>query len=68
MIGSPYNRSLLYCIICGLVGLYSLTGCTPHNYKAEADEQVYGIIDQKWRDDFGPRANYRISDAQRCPN
>jgi len=40
-----------------------LAGCTQHNYKKEADEKVYNIIDQKWREDFGTKANYKISDT-----
>jgi outer membrane protein TolC len=48
--------------------LCSLAGCAQHNYKKEADEQVYGIIDQKWRDDFGTKANYKISDVATSPS
>jgi outer membrane protein TolC len=40
-----------------------LTGCGPKNYKKDADERVYGIIDQKWESDFGSRANYRVNDV-----
>ncbi len=68
MTGNAYSRRLPYCIICSLVSLSTLTGCTPQDYKAQADEQVYGIIDQKWRDEFGARANYRISDVPASPN
>jgi len=52
----------------GLAGLCTLAGCTRHNYKKEADEQVYSIIDQKWDDDFGSKANYTISDVAPSPN
>jgi len=55
-------------IILGLTGLCILTGCSQHNYKKEADEQVYRIIDEKWRDDFGSRANYVVSDVAASPN
>lgn len=56
-------------IICGFAALLSLTGCRSRaDYKAEADEAVYNIIDQKWQDDFGSKANYRISDTQPLPN
>jgi len=51
-------------MICSLTGLYGLAGCTQHNYKKEADEQVYKIIDQKWQDDFGTKANYKVSDTE----
>ena len=54
--------------IFSLVCLCSWAGCTQHNYKKEADEQVYNIINQKWRKDFGTQANYRISDTEPLPN
>ena len=62
------NRNLItklptYTIICILVCFVNLTGCTEHNYKKEADEKVYKIIDQKWREDYGTKANYKISDT-----
>lgn len=68
MICNCFNRQLVYLIICGLVCLCSVAGCTQHNYKKEADEQVYNIIDQKWRQDFGTKANYKISDTAPSPN
>ena len=68
MICSGDNRKLLYLIVCGLVGLYCLKGCTPQSYKGEADEQVYRIIDQKWDEDFGTKNNYKISDTVPSPN
>jgi len=41
-----------------------LSGCkTPDEYKLEADEEVYNIIDKKWEDRFGQKTNYVISDA-----
>ncbi len=68
MICNYFTRQLVYLITCGLVCLFSLAGCTQHNYKKEADEQVYNIIDQKWRQDFGTKANYKISDTAPSPN
>jgi len=68
MICNCFNRQLAYLNICGLVCVCSLAGCTQHNYKKEADEQVYNIIDQKWREDFGTKANYKISDTAPSPN
>ena len=59
---------LLYAIVCSLVSLFCVTGCIEHNYKKEADEQVYSIIDRKWQKDFGTKANYRISDVAPSPN
>lgn len=66
-----FTKKLLYRILCPLVGLYSLSGlngCGPQNYKKDADERVYSIIDQKWQKDFGAKANYKISDTPASPN
>jgi len=68
MIRSGYSRQLLDSVAFSLVGLCCLAGCTRQNYKAEADKQVYQIIDHKWQDEFGTRANYRISDVTSSPN
>ncbi|UCE50181.1 MAG: TolC family protein [Phycisphaerales bacterium] len=59
---------LSFFIMPALAGLCGLAGCTRPNYKRDADEQVYRIIDEKWRDDFGSRANYAISDVTPSPN
>jgi len=45
------------------VCLVMLAGCGPKNYKKDADDRVYSIIDQKWESEFGSQANYRISDV-----
>lgn len=58
----------MYAIVCSLVSLSCVTGCVEHNYKREADEQVYSIIDRQWQKDFGSKANYRISDVAPSPN
>lgn len=49
--------------ILGLVG-----ACSPEQYKAEADEEVYQIIDSKWQDSFGHKSNYIISDSNVPPS
>jgi len=54
--------------LLGLAGLCGLVGCTQPDYKKEADEQVYRIIDQKWSDDLGSKANYAISDVAPSPD
>jgi outer membrane protein TolC len=47
----------------GIAVILSFVGaCSPEHYKADADEEVYKIIDSKWQDDFGIKANYTISD------
>ena len=53
-------------LLCWLLGIAVILGfvgaCSPQHYKADADEEVYNIIDSKWQDDFGQKANYTISD------
>ncbi len=39
-------------------------GCSPEHYKADADEEVYKIIDSKWQDGFGEKVNYIVSDSE----
>ena len=43
-------------------------GCSPEHYKAEADKEVYQIIDSKWRDGFGSKVNYKVSDVPASAN
>ncbi len=45
-------------MILGICG-----GCSPDQYKAKADKEVYEIIDDKWQDDFGNKSNYIIGDS-----
>ncbi len=53
----------LLCWLLGIAVILGLAGaCSPQHYKADADEEVYNIIDGKWRDEFGIKANYTISD------
>jgi outer membrane protein TolC len=47
-----------FAVITGFAG-----GCSPEQYKADADKEVYKIIDDKWEDEFGVKANYIISDS-----
>lgn len=64
-----YPRKNLICLIlCALTCMCCWPGCAQHNYKKEADEQVYNIIDQKWKEDFGTKNNYKISDTEPSPN
>ena len=64
------NQRLARLAICSLVAVCALTGCTsdPYEYKTQADEKVYNIIEQKWSDDLPSPANYRISDVTPGPN
>ncbi|MHC4060117.1 MAG: TolC family protein [Planctomycetota bacterium] len=67
MICDCFEKSFASLLMWGFVGLYLLSGCDRHNYKNEADEQVYKIIDQKWQEGFGGKANYKISDTEPLP-
>ena len=69
MISDSFTKKPSYSIILILAGVYCLAGCSsPADYKADADEQVYNIIDQKWQQSFGSRVNYKISDTEPSPN
>ncbi|MHC4890113.1 MAG: TolC family protein [Planctomycetota bacterium] len=68
MVCNCFTKKLAYSILCGLAGLCSLSGCAQHNYKAEADEDVYKIINQKWQKEFGSLVNFKISDTEPSPN
>jgi outer membrane protein TolC len=58
---------LLYVLCAGvIIGLGG--ACSPTRYKAEADKEVYKIIDKKWKNDFGQKVNYTISDVAPSPN
>ncbi|RKY05170.1 MAG: hypothetical protein DRP56_09225 [Planctomycetota bacterium] len=46
-----------------------LSGCrTQQEYKEQADEETYTILDQKWQPKHGIKVNYRISDVAPDPN
>jgi len=47
-----------------MVLLVLLVGCGPKNYKQDADERVYSILDRQWDPEFGTKANYRVSDVE----
>jgi len=68
MIRNCFTKKLAYSIMVGLAGLCSLSGCAQHDYKAEADEKVYKIIEQKWQKEFGSQVNFKISDTEPSPN
>ena len=51
------------------LSVLSLSGCkSPEQYKTEADEEAYRIIDDKCDDEFGPKVNYKISDVDPDPD
>jgi outer membrane protein TolC len=56
--------TIVFClVVCSAVIFGLCGGCSREHYKSEADKEVYNIIDSKWQDDFGNKANYTISDA-----
>jgi outer membrane protein TolC len=55
------------CRVLGIAVILGLGGCSPEHYKAEADKEVYEIIDRKWQDDIGHKSNYIISDSNIPP-
>jgi len=72
-LGSMLEKNFMFCkfrpvtLLCWVLGVAVVLGfagaCSPQYHKAEADEEVYKIIDSKWQDDFGIKANYTISDS-----
>ncbi len=59
----------LLCWVLGIAIIFGIAGaCSPEQYKAEADKEVYQIIDSKWQDDFGHKSNYIISDSNIAPS
>ncbi len=69
MIYNCFSQKPIHLVICGLACICSLAGCSsPADYKVDADEQVYNIIDEKWKEEFGTKANYKISDTTPTPN
>ena len=63
MYGKYQPVTLLFCVVGIAVITGFAGGCSPEQYKADADKEVYKIIDEKWQDDFGVKANYIISDS-----
>jgi len=72
-IGSVLEKNFMLCkfrpvtLLCWVLGIAVVLGfagaCSPQYHKADADKEVYKIIDDKWQDDFGIKANYTISDS-----
>jgi outer membrane protein TolC len=54
----------LICWILAAAVVFGIVGaCSSEQYKAEADEEVYQVIDSKWNDGFGHKSNYIIDDS-----
>jgi outer membrane protein TolC len=58
----------LYRVLGLAVILCIAGGCSPEHYKADADEEVYSVIDGKWQDGFGSKVNYKVSDVPASAN
>jgi outer membrane protein TolC len=63
------EQKITFFLLLTAVFMLSLSGCTTQEeYKQQADEEVYSILDQKWRPEYGVKANYRVSDMAPDPN
>ncbi len=60
--------TLFCCGLCAAIIFGMVGACSPKHYKADADKEVYKIIDKKWKGDFGQKVNYTISDVTPSPN
>jgi outer membrane protein TolC len=56
------------CCMIGIAVVLGVGGCSTEHYKAEADKEVYNIIDSKWQNSFGNKSNYIISDSNVPPS
>lgn len=68
MFSDSWQVRLLCWGLCTAVILGMAGACSPEHYKAEADKEVYKIINNKWQAGFGQKANYTISDVPPSPN
>ena len=64
MIFSSWTYNLASVLLCAGLLFAAPMGCHPGDYKGQADEEVYEIIDQKWHEDIGVTANFRIGDVE----
>lgn len=55
------------CWVLGIAVILGLAGCNTEKYKAQADKEVYQIIDNKWSDSLGHKSNYIINDSNIPP-
>jgi len=61
-LGCPYTtlvcRVLVTAVAFGIAG-----ACSPQQHKTDADKEVYQVIDSKWQEGFGRKANYSLQDS-----
>lgn len=65
--GSRSGRSpatVVLRVLCAAAVLGMAGACSREHYVEDADKDAYRIIEEKWDDDFGEMANYRINDSE----
>jgi outer membrane protein TolC len=55
-------------VLCAVIALAGCKSQDSSDIKMKVDDKVYRMIDRKWQDDFGVRANYRIEGVSPGPN
>jgi outer membrane protein TolC len=60
--------NLFFLALCASVCLQGCAAPKGEEVKAKVDDNVYKIIDSKWKNEFGSRDNYRVGDVNRGPN
>ncbi len=64
-----YRPITSLCWGVGIVVIFFMaSGCSKEYYKADADKEVYNIIDDKWQESFGLKVNYKVSDVPASAN
>ncbi len=59
-----YRAVYLFCsALTAALTACLLSSCSPEFHKADADKEVYNVIDGKWQAGFGQKANYTVSDS-----
>lgn len=62
--GKIHNSRIKVIFRCfSIIVILTTAGCSTEHYKADADKEVYKIIDNKWQDSFGDKSNYMIKDS-----
>jgi outer membrane protein TolC len=60
--------NLFFVVLCASLCLQGCASPSSDKVKAKVDDNVYKIIDSKWKKDFGGKENYRVSDVTPGPN
>jgi outer membrane protein TolC len=60
--------NLVFLSLCTSLCLQGCAAPKGEEVKEKVDDHVYKIIDSKWTDEFGVKANYRIDSAKPAPN